>query len=95
MADSDYLAFARWFADTPRFPNDGDVERTQAYKRVFGTPEGRRVLRDMLFEAGVFSPSRSLEPQVLAAREGASSVVLRVLTLLNYNPKPRQVTDDG
>lgn len=38
-----------------------NIERTMLYRRVFGTPEGRQVLEDILLDLGHFSATEDDE----------------------------------
>ena len=60
----------------------------QSYKRVFGTPDGQVVMRDMMaahhFESSTLrAAGNPIDPLMLAVAEGERNVVLRILTFLN------------
>ena len=60
----------------------------QSYKRVFGTPDGQIVLRDMMgahhYESSTLrAAGNPIDPLMLAVAEGERNVVLRILTFLN------------
>ena len=60
----------------------------QSYKRVFGTPDGQVVMRDMMaahhFESSTLrAAGNPIDPLMLAVAEGERNVVLRIITFLN------------
>ena len=77
---ADFVAFAQWFSGTPAFPKDNPAERAASYRRVFGTPEGRRVLRDMSHTAGFFDIAEAGDD--LSRREGSRAVIMRALMII-------------
>lgn len=50
---------------------------------IFHTGKGQLVLTDLAKECGLFTPAPSLDPQVLAFREGQREVIHKLLTLSN------------
>lgn len=62
--------------------------KLQDYRRVFTTEQGKRVLHDMMLTNYVLNPTWSpgASDRDLAYREGARSVVLKILTLLEVDP---------
>ncbi len=52
------------------------------YQKTFSSEHGKRVLFDLLDAHGVMSTNFHENPQVLAAREGERSVILRILQIL-------------
>jgi hypothetical protein len=60
------------------------------YQTVFGTPEGQRVLKDILRRAGVTHPKFNSDPMVTAFNEGArhfaSSIFRQVHTSTDQLP---------
>ena len=65
-----------------------NVTRIQAYQNVFNSREGNQVLYDLMSTHGMLSPQFPKDCNVneLVYREGARSVVLRILTLLKADP---------
>mgnify|MGYP003639201967 CR=1 FL=1 len=57
------------------------------YTIVFGSPEGQRVLHDMLKNCHVLQPTFDVDPYQSAFNEGARNEALRVLSILQYNPR--------
>lgn len=66
-----------------------------AYKSVFNSDDGQRVLEDLkaacCYNSALFSDN-SLE---MARNEGARQVVLRILKLLSYGPKELKELNRG
>lgn len=57
------------------------------YEITFNTPEGRRVLHDILKNTHVLEPTLSSDPYLTAAAEGARNEALRILSILSYKPE--------
>ena len=68
-----------------------DEARTRDYRTVFGTPEGERVLADLIDLNGLLRPTFNADAQVAAFNEGRRNVVLDILRFLNVTPE--QVRD--
>jgi len=62
--------------------------KLQDYKRVFSTEQGKRVLHDMMLTNYVLNPTWSpgASDKDIYMREGARSVVLKILTILEIDP---------
>lgn len=62
--------------------------KLQDYKRVFTTEQGKRVLHDMMLTNYVLNPTWSpgAADRDIYMREGARSVVLKILTILEVDP---------
>ena len=56
------------------------------YTVAFGSPEGQRVLHDILKNCHVLQPTFDLDPYQSAFNEGARNEALRVLSILQYSP---------
>lgn len=56
------------------------------YKDTFSTEKGKRVLWDMIQASGMLKPHYSGDPNEVVFREGARSIVVRILNLLGTNP---------
>ena len=54
----------------------------EAYK-IFHSENGKAVLVDLAKESGLFTPASSLDPQILAFREGQREILHKLLTLSN------------
>ncbi len=65
-----------------------NITRIQAYQNVFNSREGAQVLYDLMSTHGMLSPQfpKDGNANELVYREGARSVVLRILTLLKADP---------
>lgn len=62
------------------------VAIAQSYKQVFGTPEGKRVLNDILKHAHVIEPSYIRgDAHETSYREGERNMALRLLAMLNID----------
>ena len=62
-------------------------DRLDRYKRVFGTEDGKEVLREMATECGLLSPhvrQGKIDPYYIAFKEGERNAVLRILSALEY-----------
>lgn len=62
------------------------ANRVHAYQKVFTSPEGERVLHDMMKAHGMLQ-SHPANPQEMALKEGERLVILRILALLKTDPK--------
>lgn len=58
-----------------------------AYKEVFSTPQGRAVLHDLMRVHSVLHGTIEKDPYLTYYREGARSVVLRIISQLNVDEK--------
>jgi hypothetical protein len=58
-----------------------------SYKRLFKTPDGERVLHDLMKQYYILQPtfSRGIDPDEVLVREGQRSVVLSMLRTLNID----------
>jgi hypothetical protein len=61
------------------------VERVQLYQRVFGTPEGRRVLMDMANAHSIMRSTFDGDVHKMLLHEGERNVILRLLKLAKVN----------
>lgn len=59
---------------------DDPFARSKDYKRVFGTPEGKIVLADIMRRARVLSTTFAKDPYETAFREGERNVALMILS---------------
>lgn len=62
--------------------------KIQDYKKLFGSDRGKRVLHDMMLANYVLNPtwSASTTPHEMAMREGARSVIIKILTIMEVDP---------
>lgn len=58
-----------------------------AYKTVFNSKEGQKVLLDLMKSCHVMGTTFSSDPYETAYNEGARSVVLRIIKTINVDPK--------
>lgn len=61
------------------------ANRIKAYKKVFGTVTGKKVLGDMMKAHGMLH-SHPANAQQMALKEGERLVILRILQILDTNP---------
>lgn len=66
------------------------LERIHAFKLVFGSEDGKRVLRDMCREAQIFDSipfthTRPIDPGFLAFREGQKFVIMFIIEILGLD----------
>ena len=67
-----------------------------AYKEVFGSERGQKVLLDMMKTFHFFSSSMSENPEETAFKEGERSVVLRILRSIEQDPSEiKKLMDEG
>lgn len=55
----------------------------RAYQNIFGSPEGKMVLHDLMREHDLLSVPRSLDHAQLSYEAGAQSVLKRIFVYLN------------
>jgi hypothetical protein len=63
-----------------------DRMRLQDYRIVFGSPEGKRVLHDLIARHYVLGSTFSSEATIMAHAEGQRDVVLQVLRFMQMRP---------
>jgi len=63
--------------------SDAKASKTLQAYGIFHSAKGKLVLTDLAKECGLFAPSNSLDPYVLAFREGQREVIHKLLTLSN------------
>lgn len=56
------------------------------YARCFETPEGQRVLADLMTVCGVYDAFVGTDPVQMALATGARNVALHIAAKLNYKP---------
>ena len=57
------------------------------YSIVFNSPEGRRVLHDLLKNTHILEPTFSTDPLQMAFNAGARNEALRILSILQFKPE--------
>lgn len=62
-------------------------QRRINYNMVFNSPEGQKVLIDIITMCHILEPSPTVEPQQLAFREGERMVGLEILRIMRVNPE--------
>tara|TARA_Y100000310_G_scaffold239682_1_gene243373 strand:- start:11728 stop:11985 length:258 start_codon:yes stop_codon:yes gene_type:complete len=67
-----------------------NTNKARLYKQVFGTPEGQKVLKDLMDFCGFMTPSYTPDNQYNTAfNEGRRRVLLRILSFM----KPQEAID--
>lgn len=67
-------------------------ERYHDFRRVFGTPEGQRVMREVLSWCHMFKPSvfgNPIDPHLVVLKEGERNIGLRLLSTYHNEPPER------
>jgi len=64
-----------------------DEQRAIDYKLVFGTPDGERVLTDIMVKASVFKPIAHVDPIECARMEGARALALHIASFKRFDAK--------
>ncbi|MBY7649984.1 MAG: hypothetical protein C4617_05850 [Candidatus Liberibacter europaeus] len=64
-----------------------DKEKSDLYKRVFATEDGRLVLMDLMIFGGLLSVNEHEDPINLARQEGKRSISIKIVNLIG-------ITDD-
>lgn len=62
------------------------VDTITAYQSIFNTPDGERVLYDLIKSCHILTPTMDPNPHEMAYKEGERSVVLRILQTLGQDP---------
>jgi len=62
-------------------------DNTIAYQRLFDSIDGKKVLRDLMKGCHFFDTTFTGDATETAYREGERSVVLRILKILNLDPR--------
>ena len=62
-----------------------DEQRAIDYKVVFGTPDGRRVLTDILIKGHVWMPITTTDPIEAARVEGARQLALHIASFDRFD----------
>lgn len=71
-----------------------DKEKASLYHSVFDTPNGKKVLEDMLAKAQIYEGAWDPDPHVASYRAGMQRSVLNILKLLGRH-KAEQIREDG
>ncbi len=58
------------------------IAKITDYQKAFGTPEGKRVLLDLINHTGFLNGSMKKDPMELAHMQGERSVVLKIMSHL-------------
>lgn len=69
-----------------------DKDKYSDFRKVFGTPEGQRVMREILAWCQLFKPSiqaSPIDPYLVTMKEGARNIGLRLLTTYHNEPAER------
>jgi len=76
-------------ANLPLVKNYTPADKYHDFRKVFSTPEGQRVFREILGWGHIFKPSLSgdpIDPLAMAVREGERNNSLRLLATYNNEP---------
>jgi hypothetical protein len=68
------------------------MDKYRAFRRVFGTNEGRQVLYQILTWAKVYGTTAKgspIDPMAMAIQEGKRSLALQILAVMNAEPLDR------
>lgn len=68
------------------FKRNERAERIRAYKRVFESEDGKKVLQDLMKSCHVFTSTMDESANEVIYREGSRSVVLRIMRTISINP---------
>lgn len=63
------------------------MELLSAYKEVFASPAGKKVLYDLMKQFNVLDSTFSSDANEMFFNEGARTVVLRIFKTINVDPK--------
>ncbi len=63
------------------------ISRSSAYQALFRSPDGEKVLRDLMRAHAVMSSTFNGNVNDMLIKEGERNVVLRILKLMNVNPQ--------
>lgn len=63
------------------------ADNIQAYRDTFESPQGKKVLLNLISTHGVMTSTFDKDPQLAAFKEGERNVVLRILSLLKADPQ--------
>jgi len=75
------------------------TQRASDYKITFGTPEGKRVLNDIVGHCFVLDTTIAETPEATAFNEGMRNSALRIMSILHYSPVdflqlPKEIDSD-
>jgi len=62
-------------------------QRKRDYSILFSSPEGKRVLDDLILHSGMLNSSFNSDPLILAHDEGGTDIIRYILSVLKYSPK--------
>ena len=62
------------------------TQRAADYNITFGTPEGKRVLNDIVSHCFVLDTTIAETPEATAFNEGMRNSALRIMSVLHYSP---------
>jgi len=66
------------------------VDDVIAYKALFGSPDGKRVLNDLIRTCGMLNATYAGDPNEVIFREGQRAIVVRILNILKIDPSRLQ-----
>jgi hypothetical protein len=72
-----------------------DRDRLSDYRTVFSTPEGKKVLLDLIARHYVLGSTFHNEPTIMANNEGQREVVLHILRYMQMKPSDIPTLREG
>lgn len=76
-----------------RFTFKNDIERTNAYNKLFSSEDGRRVLLDMAVIGGLYDSQLSQNANEALQNDGKRWIINKIITLSSIN-KIKETTND-
>lgn len=77
-------------ANLPAVENYTPADRYHDFRKVFNSPEGKRVFREIISWGHIFTPSVKgdpIDPLAMAVQEGERNISLRLLATYNNEPQ--------
>lgn len=68
------------------FKESKKAQMIRAYRTVFGTDDGKKVLNDLCKSCHVLHSTMDANPHEMAYKEGERSVILRILRTIEIDP---------
>ena len=62
------------------------LDTLAAYQAVFSSPDGKKVLYDLIRNHHIIGTTYSKDPQEMALKEGERNVILRIMHFINTDP---------
>lgn len=71
---------------TAKFQESKKVRLVKAYRELFSSNEGKEVLQDLCKSCSIYTSTMDANPYEMAYKEGARSVILRILRTIEIDP---------